>query len=101
MEASPTLSTIEEVRSRGRSDEDVPEPWTHYLDRISNKEGYRPGVYWTSGDHYIGEWHENLRHGKIVHLLIQELGHQRCSEIFFLLAQILVHIEFKNEGIGT
>ena len=66
MEPSPKLSTVvEAARDNGRDYEDnIPEPYTHYLDRISNKEGYRAGVYWTSGDHYSGEWHENLRHGE-------------------------------------
>lgn len=45
-------------------EEEEPEPHSYYLDRISNKEGYRSAVYWVSGDNYIGEWHKNLRDGK-------------------------------------
>jgi hypothetical protein len=36
---------------------------SHYLDHISNKEGYRAAMYWTTGDFYCGEWHKNLRDG--------------------------------------
>uniref|UniRef100_A0A7I4CXX2 MORN repeat-containing protein 3 n=1 Tax=Physcomitrium patens TaxID=3218 RepID=A0A7I4CXX2_PHYPA len=67
MEASPKLSTILEAGGDHGKLEELPEPYTHYLDRISCKEGYRAGVYWTSGDHYCGEWHENKRHGKGMH----------------------------------
>ncbi|KAG0554427.1 hypothetical protein KC19_12G090900 [Ceratodon purpureus] len=70
MEASPKLSTIHEAKDNGDyrdHEQEIPEAYTHYLDRIAGKEGHRVGVYWTSGDHYVGEWHLNLRHGRGMH----------------------------------
>jgi hypothetical protein len=62
MEASPKLSTVAE-----HGDPEGELDYTRYLDRIASKEGHRVGMYWSSGDHYVGEWHRNLRHGRGVH----------------------------------
>lgn len=74
MEASPNLSVSDvtpgskDLDDRRQEVHDYKtEPFTHYLDRMAGKEGFRPGVYWTCGDHYVGEWHLNLRHGRGQH----------------------------------
>merc|ERR1711892_983739 len=39
------------------------EPLWRERDRAAQKEGLRSTVYYVNGDHYCGEWSDNLRHG--------------------------------------
>ncbi len=67
MDPTPKLSSDKfspNVETTNINDESTAiERHSHYLDRISNKEGYRSAMYWTTGDFYCGEWHKNLREG--------------------------------------
>ncbi|CAK9205754.1 unnamed protein product [Sphagnum jensenii] len=71
MDPTPKLSSDKfspNVETTNINDESILiERHSHYLDRISNKEGYRATMYWTTGDFYCGEWHNNLRDGRGIH----------------------------------
>ncbi|XP_018412758.1 PREDICTED: MORN repeat-containing protein 3 [Nanorana parkeri] len=42
---------------------DTEPPWREW-DRKAQKSGLRHNVYCVNGDHYTGEWQNNLKHGK-------------------------------------
>ncbi|OAE25740.1 hypothetical protein AXG93_4368s2000 [Marchantia polymorpha subsp. ruderalis] len=65
------------------------EKLSEFKDRISKKEGYRPCVFFVTGDLYKGEWSKNKRDGRGIHFYKSGNRYER---------------EFKNgkrEGLGT